>query len=750
MFQLSTRPLFADHYLTVGLVAVVLLALLWLGPGRSRTTPARRRWLMLLRLAAIVVVILIMVRPTVVYTETKQQSATLVILADRSRSMKVADAFGGKTRWQALGELLEDAVPDLDELAERLQIKVYAFDEEAHELDFTARTLDLEGEPEGKQTALGSVLDDVLRREAGQRLAGVIVLTDGAQRAYAPRDLPPQTPARQLNDLGYPLYAVVFGQSAGLGQVRDVALKDLLVDQAVFVKNELPVTGAAQAQGYVNQSVPVQLLWETAPGKMEIVDTIQLQASRDGEQLPLALNYVPELPGEYRLTLLAVPQPGETVTTNNELSTYVTVLKGGLNVLYLEGRTLPEQKFVRRSLAEARDIQVDFLRINPRHPETRPADLLARFQPGKYDVYILGDLDSSAFQDDELETLRQTVDRGAGLIMLGGINSFGPGGYAGTPLADVLPVEMDKLERQPLDEAVRGDVHLPGQVAIRPTPQGLKHFVMLIDSRDQNAATWTALPPLDGANRLVKKRSATVLATAPGGEPLLLADNSGNGRVMAFAGDSTWHWWLAGKADAHRRFWRQLVLWLARKDQATDDTVWVKLDQRRFAPAARVDFTAGARSPQGEPLEDAQLTAEVILPDGTRRPVRLSRESDSSAGTFGDTAQAGEYTIEITATHEGASLGSARARFLVFDQDLELDNPAADPTAMASLAAMTGGQSLPPEQFGELLERLKAYPDQLEIQVQTRRELYDNPFLFVLLIGMMGTEWFLRKKWGLV
>jgi hypothetical protein len=220
--------------------------------------------------------------------------------------------------------------------------------------------------------------------------------------------------------------------------------------------------------------------------------------------------------------------------------------------------------------------------------------------------------------------------------------------------------------------------------------------------------------------------------------------------VMAFAGDSTWHWVMEGHADAHRRFWRQVVLWLARKDQTADETVFVQLEGRRFAPGGRVEFTAGARSPQGEPLEDARIVAEVVSPDGQRRPVRLSRDGELSAGTFVETQAAGEYTIEITAENEGASIGSARARFLVYDQDLELDNPSADPTAMASLTAMTGGESLAPEQFGELLDRLKAYPEQLEIEIQTRRELYDNPLLFTLLVCAMGIEWYLRKKWGLV
>ena len=103
---------------------------------------------------------------------------------------------------------------------------------------------------------------------------------------------------------------------------------------------------------------------------------------------------MPQTPGEFKLTLRAAEQPGELVTTNNEMSTFVTVLAGGINVLYLEGALRVDQVYLRRSLDASPDIKVDFVRLDPRDPKTRPADLAERFQPGKYDVYVLGDGDS--------------------------------------------------------------------------------------------------------------------------------------------------------------------------------------------------------------------------------------------------------------------------------------------------------------------------------------------------------------------
>ena len=70
---------------------------------------------------------------------------------------------------------------------------------------------------------------------------------------------------------------------------------------------------------------------------------------------------------------------------------------------------------------------------------------------------------------------------------------------------------------------------------------------------------------------------AVVLADAGPDKPLLVAADYGEGRVMAFAGDSTWRWWMHGFESAHKRFWRQVVLWLAQKDQAQEGNVWIRL-----------------------------------------------------------------------------------------------------------------------------------------------------------------------------
>ena len=249
-----------------------------------------------------------------------------------------------------------------------------------------------------------------------------------------------------------------------------------------------------------------------------------------------------------------------------------------------------------------------------------------------------------------------------------------------------------------------------------------------------------------------------MLAESPEQIPLLVAGEYGGGRVLAFAGDSTWQWWRQGLSTTHRRFWRQVVLWLARRDDLTRNDVWIDLPQRRFPVGSRMAFTAGARTAMGDVIPNARLSATLTGPDGQPTPVRLSRKGDEFAGVIDRLTQPGSYQISVTALDaDGQQLGSATAHFEVMDQDVELSNPAADPDQMARLANLTresGGRVVAPEQLPSLLKEIQQNPPQMVEEVLTRWQLadtwWDAWLVLGCLVGLLTVEWFLRKRWGLV
>ena len=176
--------------------------------------------------------------------------------------------------------------------------------------------------------------------------------------------------------------------------------------------------------------------------------------------------------------------------------------------------------------------------------------------------------------------------------------------------------------------------------------------------------------------------------------------------MLAFAGDSTWRWWMHGFEAADKRFWRQVVLWLARKDQLAEGNVWVRLENRRYMPGDRVEFTVGAQRPSGEPLADAEFKAEVLTPPERPHPVPVDPQGRAEERLFRETQTRATTRLKSRPADGGKPLGTSRARFSVTPQDLELDNAAADPEAMDRLAHATGGKTVAPEQLPALIREL--------------------------------------------
>jgi uncharacterized membrane protein len=495
---------------------------------------------------------------------------------------------------------------------------------------------------------------------------------------------------------------------------------------------------------------------------MEVVATLRPRATESTQLISLDATYIPEMPGERKLTVRAVPPEGvsELVTTNNELSTFVTVLEGGLRVLYLEGRPRVEMAFIRRSLDASQDIEVDARVYDQRDRKSWPLDLAEELQPGKYDVYIIGDLDSSALwsesQTANLDALVKAVHGGAGLIMLGGYHSFWPGGYQRTPLRSILPLEVadiDLVARQEFDDPIQKDLHLAGPLQMLPDQRNADVSFMQLAPRADNLEAWKKLPPLKGANKFHKLKDAAIpLAVTAGGDVLMAALEPGRGRVLAFAADSTYQWRLHGFDAMHKRFWRQVILWLAHVEETGAGDVWVRPGQRRYSPGQRVDFTAGVKSLDPGVVQNARLEAEVISPSGTRQVLRLTRQGDELSGSVLETQEPGDYRIVVTGSHGPTDLGRAEGRFTVHFQDLELDNPSARPKMLEGLSKATPprGRAVPPESLRELLRELKEAPPEMVVQSQTKYTPWDRPEYFLLLVGALCVEWYLRKRWGLV
>jgi len=736
-------------------LAIVLIAN---PPDRTRIDFRRRFMLTALRLSAFLALVCCMTRPTLVSSRKARQQGTVLVLIDASESMTVADESGGRSRWEGMTTTLAHAGDAARGLVERggFEIAAWTFDRELHAMPAPADSMLTLGAWTAKktsgETAIGGALEEALRLTAGRQIAGVIVLSDGAQHAYPPRDVPPQTAARGLSELGVPLWSVTFGQQRGGGQGRDAAVTSLAAGETVYLENRLEVAGRVRLEGLAGQPVDVVLLAEEKDGKLEEVARTTVRTPGEVGEQPVRLEWTPRSLGERKLTLRVESQEGEVVLTNNELSSFVTVVDGGLRVLYLEGALRVEQRFVRRTLAASPDIHVDFRWIDSGRRDAWPIDL-SRELEAAYDVYLIGDLDSSAVRPADLKTILERVESGAGIGLLGGFHAFEAGGWASSALGPLVPFEPDRLGRQRFDEPVRPGLHREGLLRMAPDSRfGGVSILRLGADEAASSAAWQRMPPLAGANKLGRLvPSAKPLAVTADGAPLLVAREYGIGRVLAFAADSTWRWVMQGAGDEHRRFWRQLVLWLARKDDTESDAVWLRLAQRRLPPGAPLEFDTGVTGTDGELRTDAVFEATVISPTGQSRPVRVVAAGDGFSGTVAECIEPGDWKLVVRARVPGAADPRERsARFTVFRQDLELANPRANPLLMRQLAEATIGGVRLPEEVPGIFEELASRPAVFESREQWSFAPWNTPPTLLVMAALLIGEWYLRKRWGLV
>ena len=715
------------------------------------------RMLLGLRLLSVLLLTFAMFRPALQKSETDKTPVQLLVLADTSRSMNTADMPNKSTRFQAIRADLEKYQPRWKEFGKQVEVRQFDFDRELAPFD-PALT-----EGTGDQSAFGKVLDDVLREVRDRRTLCLILMTDGAHRAMPPFDADPRTAARKLADAQVRIYAVGYGASSLSTASLDLAIEDLVVPELVFEKNRVPVKAKLRAVGAAGKKVRVRVVLEDrrnkrpgesgelkpAPPTSQTKTVQEIEIKQDSETIPIELSFSPPSPGELKIGVQVEAAENELLTRNNSRETIITVKQGGLNVAYFDWPRA-EQKWL-KMVNGADKIQLDFQEVRRGRFAAQTKIDPSWFDPGRYDVFIIGDVPADVFGPELLKRLNERLEDGAGLLMTGGLQNFSVGGYATTPLADWLPVELNAADARPAGK-LNLATQVTGQLKMIPTDRGQREYVMQLGPADKNRSLWQELAPMTGATKLKAKNDLIEpWAKSPEGVPLLFATTVQRSRVAAFAGDTSFLWCtVSNKAEAHQRFWRQMIVWLARKEADTDQQVWVKVQPRNHAPGGVATLTFGARAADGSPLDDAEFQVKVTGPDGKEVAVTPRKAHGEHSAEFTNTQAPGDYWIRVSAKHGDQAISfDAFTRFIVDARDLELDYPSADYEFLKELSSITGGLALKPEDVDGLLDRLKAakFGDLTRIQLIS---LWDNWWFLLLFVSLMSLEWFLRKKRGLV
>jgi hypothetical protein len=752
-------------------------AILTYAAVRGKSTRRDRLILGALRGTAILLLVFCLFRPMLLLSAAVPQRNYVGVLIDDSRSMQIADVDAGDARPQTRADVVRHLVAGPDSsirkaLGDRFLVRYFRFSSgtqriaSADDVSFT-----------GTSTRLGDAIEHARQELEAVPLSGLVLFTDGADNARMPLG----EELLSLRARSVPVFTV------GIGRDRfdkDIEIRRVETARTALKGSALVADVLVRQRGYGGQNVALVV---EDDGRVIASQDVTLPA--DGDLAPVRVHVALNDAGPRTLTFRIAPQPGEQVTQNNAQQALVVVRDRREKILYVEGEPRYEMMFVRRAVASDSNLQLvtlqrtaenKFLRLDVDNGEELAGGFpKTREELFKYRGIVLGSVDASFFTRDQLQMLADFVGvRGGGLLLLGGRHAFGEGGYADTPLAPVMPVVIG-------GEAVPDSLTFLADIKAELTPAGAASAATQVASTDdKNSERWKTLPTLTSVNAIRGiKPGAVVLvngvvpdgqrADGPEGhvrhyeQPVLAYQRYGKGLAIALPVQDTYLWRMESDVDdpTFVTFWRQLLRWLT-SDVPNRITVTSQSDVAGLREP--ISLTAEVADSGFVMRNDAHVVAHLTAPSGATRdiPMEWAVDRDGEYRATFTPEEAGNYQIVADAgtpsTAQAAAGGrtaSDTSRDRMSDPTYVRVNAAAESSRefvdaemrtslLQRISRETGGKFYTPATVSSLPEDIAL--SKRGVTVVNQMDLWDMPFILVMLIGLVCAEWAYRKKRGLV
>jgi len=759
---------------SVGVSALVILVSLW-GYGRARLPLRLKVAGITLKTLGIALLCFCLLEPQWVREKTVPKANIIAVLADNSQGMTIRDAGSTTSRAEEMAEALKPIPGGWQEaLDENFVIRRYTFDTrrrstgEFDSLDFKGRASSLIG----STRELGELF-------SGRPLAGILLFSDGNAT---------DGNAADVDSLGTlpPVYPVVMGTDS---DIRDISITNLVQVASPFEDAPVTIHCDLTATGFGSDD-PIEVRLLDPDGTV-----IETQSPVAAESMNLKFEVKPEALGVSFYTVEAgqvqppagQPVEAEATLANNRRIVAVERRREPYRILYVAGRPNWEYKFLKRALDD--DPQVDLvglIRIAKREPkfvflgrggessnplfkgfggddegERYDKPILKRLNVKDeeelkdgfpksaaelfgYHAIILDDLESAFFMPHQRELIRRHVsERGGGFMMLGGQESFTQGGYENTPIAELLPVYLQR----------RGAVTPVDNLEFKLEREGrLSRWLRLRKTEADEADRLDDMPRFRVLNQVDRiKPGATVMVSMldKNGEklPALVVQRYGHGKSAALLVGDMWRWQMAGdgKREDLPRAWRQIIRWLVAEVPNR-----VQLDTKDLSDAAGLHrkLTVRARDAEFKPLGFANVELSVLPGGDESKAVDLSVESGAETGAFESSYRLGEeggYVARAKVRDEaGQMIGEVEAGWA--------SNPAADEYAslqpnvslMEKLAERTGGDVLAVSDLAGWANELPM--KKADVMKPFPTTLWHLPWMFAAALLLLVTEWWLRRR----
>ncbi|MEZ6040037.1 MAG: hypothetical protein R3C20_06000 [Planctomycetaceae bacterium] len=747
----------------------------------------------LLRIALIAVVSVLLLEPVFTHEDEHEEEHAVAIVLDASDSMNLParlETDPNRSRSQAAHQLLVGDSTDSNGLLERLSmdydVRLYELGASAREVDsaqFFARADDGPLLESGSSVWTASTdFADALRQVRGDisaaKLSGILIISDG--RDHSSADL--QQLCQSLGQGSIPVNSIVIGSQQ---PPKDSQIVSVQAPSQIYHGDSVSLTASIKVDQYPGETTAVRLF-----DGDELIEEQSIAITSDNHRQTVSFRHQPQEPRihEYRVELAELPN--EESAQNNQLLKPVWVSQDRIRVLLIDERPRWEFRYL-RNLFAGRDqtvflqavlLQADRLAGVPAPPIMRASaqrafdDSEANALPLdeaewlKFDVIILGDVSPQKLGNNGIQALERFVkDRGGVLVVIAGPNQM-PHAYRATPLADVLPV---LLNRPAISTARSPDPSFHFSL----TQEGLSDEVL----QRAAGANDTSFPELtwrhpDGE----AKAGASVLAYAltnrelPNDAKTGVADQRrralmlwhrfGTGKVLQLNFDETWRLRYGIGDQRHHEFWGQIIRWaVTDRLSAGTDLVRMGTDRTLYKSGEPISIQARLLKADRSPMIDARVQAKVLIDDEVVRTVDLTADPQNVGmlhGEIRDLTQSGRYRVELSGEvvdkllaleATGTQTVGLEIGVEASAENLEQLDLVADDTVPRQIADWTGGTvaDLANVDLSNVESVLSNFgPKSTFVRERWTVPLWNRWPVIGLFLSGLSVEWLLRKWMG--
>ena len=691
---------------------------------RHTVPPVRRskRFLLTaLRSVSLFLLLLFLFEPLAHLVFTSQRPPTLAVLVDNSKSMGMTDRVVNR-RDQLRGLL--DSSP-LRNLASGSVSRYFVFGASARPLLSVAPdSLSLNEDA----TDISSALHTLSLQKEDLNIHAILLVTDGAYNLG-------QNPVYEAEHLGLPLYSVGIGDSA---EQKDVLVGRIATNDLVYSGSQAPVDVEIKSSGYDGEQVGVTL----SEGSLELDHkTITLASGTRDYSVQLA--YSPQGEGLKKYTVRISTLAGELTAKNNQKSFFAKILKSKLAVTIIGGGPSPDLSIIKQTLTEEKTF--DVRSFTQKNTGGFYEGALAAAQLDSTDCIVLIGFPTGATSGATLALLTSAIAGHTKPVFF--ISGKSVDYQKLQALSSILPFTAFNVSST------------EDYVFFKPSDAQRLNPILAVPQSDGLSA-WNKLPPIFKTQTSFRsKPEATVLgfARVQGivlSEPLILTRDVNRQKSLAVLGYGLWRWRLMTQGTVETEqllpaFLANSIKWLTTHEDSRP--VKVTTTKESYTQGEPVEFTGQVYDAAMQPVDNGQL--RVLVREGEKefelvmRPIGSGRYEGSIDG-LGE----GDYSFKASAVADGQQIGEDHGRFSVGELNLEFQDTRMNSQLLRQLATLTGGRYYTPDDISTLSRDITTQPtfSSRESIRTTTVEFWNWQYSLAVVIVLLGVEWFIRKRSGML